>query len=86
VCNNAKLQEMIQNRLDDTLRQEYQARLNEALMSNRPVEGMKLQVETTVLEKATQVVRDNLTAILTLAGIVVIFSAAVVIGLLRRRY
>ncbi len=86
VCDNSKLRDMIAQRLAPELAQRYNSAIDQARIggAQEPVEGMRLEKQIT-MDEVKRMVANNMTTLLALAGLVIAFAAAVIIGARRRR-
>ncbi len=87
VCDNAKLRELIGNNLEATLKQAYSRQIDLARTGDvtETKEGMKLEKETITLENVKELVKENMAAVTTMLTIVILFSGAVILGVVKRR-
>ena len=78
---------MISGLLSPALSKTYNANINQVRIGadNPKIKGLKLEREIFHLEKAKQVVSQNMSAIFTLLSIVAVFAAAVIIGVRRQQ-
>ena len=87
VCDNVKLKNMISQQLEPELRKDYLEKINSALVG-KPLEnqkGLTLEKQKKEMENVKELIKENMTAILTLLAIVILFAVAVVIGVRRGR-
>ena len=87
VCDNAKLRNMISGLLSPAFSTSYNANINQVRIGsdNPKIKGLRLKKEIFQLEKAKQVVPQNVSAIFTFLAIVTVFAAAVIIGVKRQQ-
>jgi len=77
---------MISELLTPALSKTYNENINQVRIGddNPQIKGLKLEKEIFQLEKAKQVVSQNMPAIFTLLSIVAVFAAAVILGVRRQ--
>jgi len=87
VCDNSKLREMISSLLHPELKKAYNQQIETALTGEKgdSKDGMILEKDTLSLEKAKEIIADNLPALLSVSIIIILFSLAVIYGAVRRR-
>ncbi len=91
VCDNLKLREMIQDLIDDPelraayLEQIELVRVGEIVEGREAVKLERVEEEKMALDKVRELLEENIAAVLTLLAIVVLFSAAVIGGVVKRR-
>jgi cobaltochelatase CobN len=91
VCDNQKLREMIQGLIDDPeLRKAYLeqielVRVGEIEEGREAIKLEKVEKETVTLAKVKEMLEDNPAAVITLLVLVILFSAVVVWGVIKRR-
>ena len=91
VCDNLKLREKIQNLIDDPelraayLEQIELARVGEIVEGREAIKLERVEEEKVALDKVRELLEENIAAVITLLAIVVLFSAAVIGGVVKRR-
>jgi cobaltochelatase CobN len=87
VCDNAKLREMISQQLEPQLRKDYLEQINTALVGkpSETQEGLTLEKQEKELNNVEDLIKENIMAVLTLLGIVLLFAIAVIWGVRRSR-
>lgn len=84
VCNNHTLSKMIRELVDENLAREYAEELERARLSRAERRKKALVLKKEEDRSPKEYLADNLRSILILAGIIVAFAAAVVVGKLRQ--
>jgi cobaltochelatase CobN len=87
VCDNAKLQAMIQNALKPEMKADYKRQIDSARVgeTGEKKKGMELKKEKMSLEKVKELVKENITTVVAVFIILLLFSAAVIVGMARHR-
>lgn len=88
VCDNLKLREMIRDLIDDVELQEAyleQIELVRVGEIEESREAIRLEKEKIALTKVKEMLEENIAAVLTLLIMVILFSGAVVWGVVKRR-
>jgi cobaltochelatase CobN len=87
VCDNAKLRDFISGLITPDLQREYARAIDDVRVGaeREPVEGMKLEKETLTLDSVKRMVQENVSALIVLFGVMILFATAIVIGARRRR-
>lgn len=88
VCDNLKLREMIRDLIDEPELQEAYLEQIELVRVGEITEGreaIKLEKEKVTLTKVKEMLEQNIAAVITLLIIVVLFSVAVIWGVVKRR-
>ncbi len=87
VCDNAKLQAMIQNALKPEQKADYKRQIDSARMgeTGEKKKGMELKKEKMSLNQVKELVKENMTTVVAVFIILLLFSAAVIVGMARHR-
>jgi cobaltochelatase CobN len=89
VCNNKKLQKMISGLIKNKkLKQEYQKNLakvhSTSISKKKTVKGMELKKQVPKNKKLKELLKENATALITIAGIILLLIISVIIGSLKK--
>ena len=87
VCDNAKLRDFIEHTISDDLKNIYISEIH-TILSESPAsiaKGMVMKKEIVDVNKAKEMIRDNLSALITLVITILIFVAGIVTGVVKRR-
>lgn len=87
VCDNAKLQAMIQNALKPEQKADYKRQIDSARVgeTGEKKKGMELKKEKMSMSKVKELVKENMTTVGVVFIILLLFSAAVIVGMARHR-
>ncbi|MCC6758593.1 MAG: cobaltochelatase subunit CobN [Candidatus Omnitrophica bacterium] len=82
VCNNAKLREMISQKLNSELKKDYLEQINSARLANpsEKKEGIQLEKEKLDFNKVKEKVRENISIVIAMLAIVGLVIVAVISG------
>ncbi|MBN1187976.1 MAG: cobaltochelatase subunit CobN [Bacteroidales bacterium] len=87
VCDNAKLHDFIEKNISNELKEIYINEINRIIEEAPGAEknGMILEKEVMNVDKVKEIIRDNLSAVITLLITMLIFVAGIVLGIIKRR-
>lgn len=87
VCNNAKLREMISQKLNPELKKDYLEQINSARLAkpSEKKEGMQLEKEKLDFNKVKEKVRENISIVIAMLAIVGLVIVAVISGARMKR-
>jgi len=88
VCDNSKLKAMIEQNLTGALKETYNkeiANVRTGIAGGQKQEGMVLQKEEFNTEKVKEIIKENMSTVISLVITILLIIGAVVWGIIRRR-